>query len=368
MAINSYNQFYLHNAMDTMGTMLDSAVNTKNLDIDYFFNLFIGRGVAREFENGNPMFITGKSGIELYQVVTFDYYNPPQAQYHMGRSCEYWIGRTVCYYQWHSGRRFGEIASTYPLSKMRQLYPTLHEADVMRSVEYLDAQFRAKDTRLSNIRKQRCITQQQLSMLSGVPVSTIRKYESEPESINFAQINILMALARVLNCNPTDFLSKYDYSSDLPNNAIQDYKDKVIAETNQKLKELETQKLRLAQESEQIERDYNTYRNGYFSQLPYGSFHGTEPSAIHVREEEFLKNWNNYWIPIIQQNSQQNSDWEIKQKNIIEAGKRALHATVAVTRNKTVKNIADAYTIATTDNLSKAIISVLSIIGNNYKK
>ncbi len=354
--------------MDTMGTMLDYAVNTKKLDIDYFFNLFIGRGISREFENGNPMFITGKSGIELYQAVTFDYYNQAQAQYHMGRSCEYWIGRTVCYYQWHSGRSFGEIASTYPLSKMRQLYPTLHEADIMRSVEYLDIQFITKVSRLRNIRMQRRITQQQLSTLSGVPVSTIRKYESEPETINYSQINILMALAHVLNCNPTDFLSKYDYSSNLPNNAIQNYKDNVIAETNQKLKELEAQKLRLSQESEQIERDYNTYRNGYFSQLPYGSFHGTNSSAIHVQEEDFLHNWNNYWTPIIQQHSQQNSDWEIKQKNIMEAGKRALHATATVTGNKTVKNIADAYTIATTDNLSEAIISVLSIISNNYNK
>lgn len=354
--------------METMGTMLDYTVNTKKLDIDYFFNLFIGRGLAREFENGNPMFITGKSGIELYQAATFDYYNPPQISYGMGRSCEYWIGRTICYYQWHSGISFGEIASTYPLSKMRQLYPTLHEADIMRSVEYLDTQFAVKFSRLSNIRKQRGITQQELSLLSGVAVSTIRKYESEPETINYAQINILIALARVLNCNPTDFLSKLDYSSDLPNNAIQDYKYAVIAETNKKLKELEAQKLRLAQESEQIERDYDTYRNGYFSQLPYNSLQGTNSSAIQVREEEFLKNWNNYWTPIIQQNTEHNIDIERKQQAVIEAGKHALHATATRAGNKTVKNIADAFTIATTDNLSESIISVLSIIGNNHKK
>ena len=56
MEIRAYNEAYLDNAMVTMATMLDYAVNEKHEHIDYFFQCFLYSPYAQQFERGNPAF------------------------------------------------------------------------------------------------------------------------------------------------------------------------------------------------------------------------------------------------------------------------------------------------------------------------
>ena len=65
MEIRAYNETYLSNAMTTMATMLDYAVNYRHENIDTFFFSFILSPYCAQFENGNPMVIPGKTGVEL---------------------------------------------------------------------------------------------------------------------------------------------------------------------------------------------------------------------------------------------------------------------------------------------------------------
>lgn len=71
MEIHAYNKLYLENAMSTMGTMLDYAVNYCHWEIDEFFRTFLQTKLfPRRFESGHPGTVAGKSGVELYLCVT----------------------------------------------------------------------------------------------------------------------------------------------------------------------------------------------------------------------------------------------------------------------------------------------------------
>lgn len=59
--------------------------------------------------------------------------------------------------------------------------------------------------KLQTIRKERGITQQKLSELSGVPLKTIQGYEGTKD-INKAQVMIVYKLAHALNINIEDLL------------------------------------------------------------------------------------------------------------------------------------------------------------------
>ena len=134
MEIHAYNQGYLDGAMTALATLLDYAVNFQHEHIDYFFKKFINMGFALQFERGNPDVIAGRSGVELYSIITGKYSNLPQ-YYVIDRSAEFWLGWSLAYYQWYSCRTFQEITAVVKPSEMLFWYPTLHEADLMRFVE-----------------------------------------------------------------------------------------------------------------------------------------------------------------------------------------------------------------------------------------
>ena len=61
-------------------------------------------------------------------------------------------------------------------------------------------------TPLKALRINRGITQRQLSALSGLPIQTVRYYETNPDSIHKAQYSRVVALANALKCDPQDLL------------------------------------------------------------------------------------------------------------------------------------------------------------------
>ena len=209
----AYNEEYLDDAMKNLGDMVDYAVQTCGYGPDEFFDLFISSGIASQFENGNPKYVTGMSGVELAQAVlrnTSGVTDFPEANFSEDYGREYWAGWILAYYQWIRNKRFEDIVSDgLPLSEVCDMY-ILHEADESKFVENADIIIerhkRQRKTKLHIIRKARGFTQQELSDASGVTLRMIQLYEQRQNDINKAQVNVVVRLARVLGCDVEDLL------------------------------------------------------------------------------------------------------------------------------------------------------------------
>ncbi len=65
-------------------------------------------------------------------------------------------------------------------------------------------------SKLQKIRKKRCLTQKELSDLSGVPFSILKKYESGEREIIKASAETLLRLATALTCPIEELLENED--------------------------------------------------------------------------------------------------------------------------------------------------------------
>ena len=212
--MNAYNEWYLDDAMNNMGDMIDYAVCDLGFDPDDFFNWFISSGIASCFEKGNPKYVSGMSGYELAEAVLHSVnisYEKRQPSYPEFRSKEYWAGWILAYYQWISGHRFEDIINNgLSLSKIISMY-ILHEADTSKFVSIADEIFskyqKERIAPLQNIRKSRGFTQQQLSDATGVSLRMIQLYEQKQNDIRKAQVEVVVKLAKALGCDVEDLLN-----------------------------------------------------------------------------------------------------------------------------------------------------------------
>ena len=206
---HAYNQLYLAKASRAVGNMLHDAVYEFNIDGSDFLNRFIQSDVAEQFENGNPKYIAGKSGLELFMEVmekTTGKRQSVELVESFDRSDVYWVGWMLTHYQWYSGRTFKSIIDTIPFNELLGLYGTLHEADINKSYEVMDEHFKRSESKLKRIRKQCGMTQEALAEESGVSLNTIRAYERKSKDLNKAQFDIIMKLAKALKCEVSDLI------------------------------------------------------------------------------------------------------------------------------------------------------------------
>ena len=209
MTTRAYSPLYLAKASRAVGNMLHDAVLEFGMNGADFLKRFIQSDVAEQFENGNPKYIAGKSGLELFLEVmektTGETYDTDLIESYE-RSPEYWVGWMLTHYQWHSGRTFQSILDTVPYDELIGLYGTLHEADIQKSYDVLDAHFTKSDSKLKIARKHRGLTQEALANESGVSLNTIRAYERKSKDLNKAQFDIVMKLAKALKCEVSELL------------------------------------------------------------------------------------------------------------------------------------------------------------------
>lgn len=209
MTTHAYSPLYLSKASRAVGNMLHDAVVEFGMDGEDFLKRFIQSDVAEEIESGNPKYIAGKSGLELFLEVmektTGKAYDTNFIESYE-RSPVYWVGWMLTHYQWYSGRTFKSILDTVPYNELLGLYETLHEADIEKSYEVLDAHFEKSESKLKTARKHCGLTQEELSHESGVSLNTIRAYERKGKDINKAQFDIVLRLAKALKCDITELL------------------------------------------------------------------------------------------------------------------------------------------------------------------
>lgn len=208
---HAYPEYYLEDAMNNLGAMLDCAVNVYGYSTADFYQMFLTSGLDKQFGNGNPRYICGMSGVELAEQVihrmkgNFEYREYSLSE----RTPEFWAGWVLAYFQWYSGYSFRFIQQNgLPIEKIVSLYPTLHEADLSHFVTVAHSMIsthRANEMQiLKRLRRCSQLTQEELAKMSGVSLRMIQAYEQNRQELSKAEAGAVLRLARVLHCTPEE--------------------------------------------------------------------------------------------------------------------------------------------------------------------
>lgn len=210
---HAYQEIYLSKAQATLGDAFDYAVNTCGIPGSDFAKMYVASSISKRMENGEPACLAGKSGIEIAREVILETTGKEiqiAQQDTFSRSKEYWSGWAVAYYQWYSGRKFSDIFKVITFEDLQKMYYTLHEADISKFVDIVDARMKEffPDTNLKRIRVSYGCTQAELAERSGVSLRSIQMYEQRNKDINKASTETVYRLAKVLGCSIEDLIEK----------------------------------------------------------------------------------------------------------------------------------------------------------------
>lgn len=211
--IHAYDKDYLYYAQNNLGHMVDFAVNTCEYSIDEFFEMFRVSNVCKQFEEGNPSYLVGKTGCELARLVIFEVKEKDIQEkdiMYMDRSPEYWLGWSLAYYVWKKNCRFNYILKVIHPENLIGMYDTLHEADISKFVIQIDNKLKEyyNKSMLARLRTYANLSQSMLAEKSGINIRIIQSYEQGMRDINKAQFSTIIKLAKALNCDPIELLEK----------------------------------------------------------------------------------------------------------------------------------------------------------------
>ena len=207
----AYSELYVEKAQIALGDMLHYAVYDLHMEASRFYKMFLNSGIARSFGRGEPKYTVGMSGVELAQdivyAVTGEYpdVDPDYIDY---KTSEYWAGWAVAYYEWWTAIPFERIEEVVPVTGIIEMYNPLHEADIMKFVDVMNArmQQRHEDSRLARLRAYAEMSQKALAERSGVSVRMIEQYEQGRKDINRASSETVLSLSRALGCRMEDLM------------------------------------------------------------------------------------------------------------------------------------------------------------------
>ena len=195
-----YNEMYLNRIRELSALIFEICLYDLNMkDID-FIDKVINSSIINDLSNAD-VDIIGRSSIELIYELLNIKINKNNYLY----KDEYWIGFNIAYLSWYYNKSFKEVLSEVNLNEFRKLYITYHEMDERHLKDYLSTRLGVK-SKLKEMGLKRRLSQSQLAYLSNVNVRNIKTYEQNENDINKAQVNILLSLARVLNCSIEDIL------------------------------------------------------------------------------------------------------------------------------------------------------------------
>ena len=199
--MNRYNDVYLDRVRELSSSIFEICLYDLNIKEEDFINKIINSNVINDLSNGNVSTI-GKSSIELI----YELLNKKIKKENYLYSEEYWIGGVLAYLSWYFNLSYKEILDKVSLKEFRRLFITYHEMDERHLIDYLNDRLKVK-SKLKEMRLKRNLSQSQLAYLSDVNIRNIKTYEQNENDINKAQVNILLSLARVLNCSIEDILN-----------------------------------------------------------------------------------------------------------------------------------------------------------------
>lgn len=199
---HAYDEMYVEGAMLRMGDMLEYACLDCGYDPDAFWKMFIQSGIARRFEVGDVSVVAGKSGPELAYMILHDIDHKwafPDPKWREDRSDLYWSGWVLAYFQWEQNRPFSEIWESISIRMLQKMYPTLHEADITKAIETMEAMLKhsGKST-VQTLRLIRGMTQQELAERANMTVSQLQRIEYGERKVENLSLKTAIALAKAL--------------------------------------------------------------------------------------------------------------------------------------------------------------------------
>lgn len=206
--IRAYDKTYLEDAMLNLAVALDYGSIACAGGIDEFYDRMLAGNVIRQFEKGNPKYVSGLSGIELGKKIIESTGGRARDYNYVldDRSAIFWTGWVLAYLQWHTNLPFESLnAKGIDVHRVMDMYPTFHEADISKFVASALKIMSNSETDVSPLKRQRKsagFTQQELAERSGVSLRMIRAYEQNKQDISKAESAAVLNLASVLGCSP----------------------------------------------------------------------------------------------------------------------------------------------------------------------
>ncbi len=211
MNTRAYNEYYLDDAMQSVGAMLDYAVNACGEDFSLFYCRFLSSGIAKSLSQASPKYM-GLSGTELAHLVARLTGSPLQekeALIDVG-SPEYWTGWALAYISWYLNMDYERLQKRgVSANTLLGSYNVLHEADISKTVQIAEhwlEENALKDNPLKRQRTASGLTQRELSQASGIPLRVIRSYEQGQRSLENAGAASVLRLSQALSCQMEDLL------------------------------------------------------------------------------------------------------------------------------------------------------------------
>ena len=211
MEIHAYDEEYVGWAQRVLGDAFDFALVTVGIPIGEFEKVFLTSDFSKQFADGNPAYVVGRTGCEFVLDMYEDCGKPIvgiEPSMYIDKSPEFWTGWALAFYQWYSSKSFREIVRAVSLSDILDMYDIYHEMDIMKFADEMEERFAShrEETRLKRLREYANLSQSQLSKASGVPLRQIQLFEQRQRDINKTQVMTIVRLSKTLNCQVADLI------------------------------------------------------------------------------------------------------------------------------------------------------------------
>ena len=194
---------------ETIAVCFDYAMNSLKIKPDIFVNIFINSKAINKIKIMHPGYFFGMSGIEICQNILDEAnikYDKSIEYESIDRNIYYWLGDSLAYYAFNKNYRYKYVFSFVSIESLLKMYDKYHEIDISYFVNKLDEYRKLSPSKLKNIRENRRLSQNDLSLYSMVSLRTIRAYEQKQKDINKAEVMTVLKLAHTLNCSIDDIL------------------------------------------------------------------------------------------------------------------------------------------------------------------
>ena len=196
--IRAYKEQYSEIVQNKLAEMFELAVLNEKIDIEAFGDLFINSKVCDAFENLDPVYVLGKSSNELIGLII----NKPPVDVYIAdyASPEYWVGWVLGYAQFSLKKSYKTLIKVFPCKELINYYFPYHEMDINHIIDVFKDKL-IKYSPLKELRERIGLSQDDLSLITDIPVRTIRAYEQNKLDIRKAQAETVLTLARALSCS-----------------------------------------------------------------------------------------------------------------------------------------------------------------------
>lgn len=202
---------YCDDVMGSLAAIFDIGVHVCGCDGQEVADAFIVSGLAHEFERPNPVFVAGKSGIELCEFL-LSYVG---SDYKFDGSCnrfvptpDYWLGWVLGYFQMATCVPYKRVFKALSYRELVGMYYPLHEAHEDKFVDaLLDELYpMTAASQLKARREEAGFSQAELSRRSGAGLRSIQMYEQGNRDLSKARAADVLRIADVLGCTVADLV------------------------------------------------------------------------------------------------------------------------------------------------------------------